>query len=165
MAQYHRDRGIAGSQLSLDPSNPYATAASPSQLVPVIPGHAAGDVKHRYLNRFEDFKTRTLPNLRIKSIINIQRMARGWLARHRKFKHKAQEHIACVQIVDKMTNNIMEDKLIPDLLIQLFRQNELYQDVGLYSAENQSLYATRNSIMDQVLRAMTREVISSAITS
>jgi len=30
-----------------------------------------------------------MPNLRIKQIINIQRFARGWLARHRKFKHKA----------------------------------------------------------------------------
>lgn len=97
--------------------------------------------------------------------MNIQRMARGWLARHRKFKKKALEHMAAVQIVDKMITNIIEDKLIPDLLIQLFRQNELYQDVGLYSAENQSLYQTRNSILDGVLREMAREVVNAAINT
>jgi len=35
-----------------------------------------------------------------------------------------------------MTDNIIEDKLIPELLINLFRNNEMFEDIGLYSAEN-----------------------------
>ena len=92
-------------------------------------------------------------------------MVRGWLARHRKFKKKAQEHIAGVQIVDSMIDNVLETRLIPDLLIQIFRQNELMEDVGLYSAENQWLYQTRSSIMDKVLREMIREVVNASINT
>ena len=66
------------------------------QVMPIIPGNATLDAKHRYLNQFEAFKTTTLPGLRMKTIVNIQRMARGWLARHRKFKKKAIEHMAAV---------------------------------------------------------------------
>lgn len=64
-----------------------------------------------------------------------------------------------------MVERILEDYLIPDLLIQILRKNELFEDVGLYSSENQSLYQTRSSIMDKVLREMIRETVNDAINS
>ena len=39
----------------------------------------------------------------------------------------------------------------------------MFEDVGLYSTENQALYETRSSIMDKVLRNMIREVLNSTI--
>jgi len=50
-------------------------------------------------------------------VVKIQAMARGWIGRNKRFKAKASEHIASVQIVDKMITNVLEDKMIPDLLI------------------------------------------------
>ena len=41
----------------------------------------------------------------------------------------------------------------------------MFEDLGLYSSENQALYETRGSIMDKVLRKMTREVLSYTIDS
>ena len=64
-----------------------------------------------------------------------------------------------------MIERVLEDQLIPDIIIQILRKNDFYEDVGLYSAENQSLYETRNSIMEKVMREMIRETINSAINS
>jgi hypothetical protein len=64
-----------------------------------------------------------------------------------------------------MIERVLEDQLIPDIIIQILRKNDFMEDVGLYSAENQSLYETRNSIMEKVIREMIRETINSAINS
>lgn len=64
-----------------------------------------------------------------------------------------------------MIERVLEDQLIPDIIIQILRKNDFYEDVGLYSAENQSLYETRNSIMEKVIREMIRETINSAINT
>ena len=92
-------------------------------------------------------------------------MARGFIARHRKFKEKAVTHLAAVKVVDGMVDRVIEDKLIPDLLISILRKNEFLEDVGLYSAENQSLYQVRSKIMDKVLRDMIRETVSASINT
>jgi len=105
-----------------------------------VPQNSTPDEAYKYINRFEHFKQNTLPNLRIKQIVKVQAMARGFIARHRKFKEKAVTHLAAVKVVDGMVDRVIEDKLIPDLLISILRKNEFLEDVGLYSAENQSLY-------------------------
>ena len=75
--------------------------------------------------------------------------------------------LAYISIVYSMIDNVLETRLIPDLLIWIFRQNELIEDFGLYSAENQWLYQTRSrsSIMDKVLKEMIREVFNSSINT
>jgi hypothetical protein len=64
-----------------------------------------------------------------------------------------------------MVDRVIEDKLIPDLLISILRKNELFEDVGLYSAENQMLYSARSSIIDKVLRDMIRETVTASINT
>ena len=75
------------------------------------------------MKRFEDFQQRTLPFLKRKDVVKIQAVARGWLARNGKFKHKVTEHIASVQIVDNMITKELEDNLIPEILLQILRKN------------------------------------------
>ena len=53
-------------------------------------------IQQKYNNRFEAFKQETLPRLKIKNIIKIQAVARGYIARHKLFRNKAIEHIAAV---------------------------------------------------------------------
>jgi hypothetical protein len=48
---------------------------------------------------------------------------RGFLARKVKFRRKVAEHIAAVKVVDGMVTSYLEDKLIPNLLIEIFRKN------------------------------------------
>lgn len=43
------------------------------------------------------------------------------------------EHIAIVQIVDRIVNDFIGDKAIPDLVIDILGQNSRYEDVSLYS--------------------------------
>lgn len=120
--KYQRERGIAGSEtLGQD-------------VIAVLPSNHNNT--NKYINRFEQFKQTTLPNLRVKNVVKVQAMARGWIARNKKFKNKANEHIAAVQVVDTMVDRVIEDSLIPDLLIQILRKNEFFEDVGLYSSEN-----------------------------
>lgn len=48
--------------------------------------------------------------------------------------------MASVEIVDKLITDVIGDKLIPDVIIEIIRKNKLYEDVSLYSVENQALY-------------------------
>lgn len=64
-----------------------------------------------------------------------------------------------------MVNDFIGDKAIPDLVIDILGQNKRFEDVSLYSVENQALYETRYSIMDKVMRDMTREVLNSSINT
>jgi len=64
LEKYKKQRGI-GTQPDL------GTIGAGGQMVPLIPGNATLDAKHRYLNQFEAFKTETLPGLRMKTIVNI----------------------------------------------------------------------------------------------
>lgn len=52
------------------------------------------------MDRFEAYKEETLPRLKQRDVVKIQAQARGYLARNGKFKNKAAEHIASVNIVD-----------------------------------------------------------------
>ncbi len=62
-----------------------------------------------------------------------------------------------------MTSNFINDHMLPDILIEILRHNNIYENVGLYSEQNQALYQTRQSIMDKVLKQMTREVMTASI--
>jgi hypothetical protein len=92
-------------------------------------------------------------------------LARGFLARRGRFKNKANEHIAAVRVVNDMVERVIEDELIPDIIIAILKKNSFYDDVGLQSVENQSLYEARNSIVTSVLRVMIREVINDSVNS
>lgn len=74
--------------------------------------------------------------MKIKNIIKIQAVARGYIARHKLFRNKAIEHIASVQIVEKYISNYMEDTMIPQLLVDILKRNEINEDIGLYSSES-----------------------------
>ena len=57
----------------------------------------------------------------------------------------------------------MEDKMIPDILLEILRHNNITEDVGLYSTENQVLYEIRKNIMDKTLKEMTKDVLRETI--
>ncbi len=49
----------------------------------------------------------------------------------------------------------MEDKMIPNILLEILRHNDITEEVSLYSVENQVMYTVRKNIMDKVLKDMT----------
>lgn len=57
----------------------------------------------------------------------------------------------------------MEDKMIPNILLEILRHNEITEEVSLYSTDNQVLYTVRKNVMDKVLTQMTREVLLGTI--
>lgn len=57
----------------------------------------------------------------------------------------------------------MEDKMIPDILLEILRHNDITEEVGLYSVENQVLYTIRKNIMDKVVKDMAKEVLLGTI--
>jgi hypothetical protein len=57
----------------------------------------------------------------------------------------------------------MEDKMIPDILLEILRHNDITEEVSLYSVENQVMYTIRKNIMDKVVKDMTKEVLLGTI--
>ena len=53
--------------------------------------------------------------------------------------------------------------MIPDILLEILRHNNITEDVGLYSTDNKALYEIRKNIMDKVLLEMSREVLRETI--
>jgi hypothetical protein len=58
-------------------------------------------------------------------------LARGYLTRRGRFRNKANEHIAAVHVVNDMVERVIEDELIPDIIIEILKKNSFYDDVGL----------------------------------
>ena len=53
--------------------------------------------------------------------------------------------------------------MIPDILLEILRHNDITEEVGLYSVENQVLYTIRKNIMDKVVKDMAKEVLLGTI--
>jgi len=53
--------------------------------------------------------------------------------------------------------------MIPNILLEILRHNEITEEVSLYSTDNQVLYTVRKNVMDKVLTQMTREVLLGTI--
>jgi hypothetical protein len=116
-------------------------------------------------HRMEAFKNITLPRLQLRQIVKIQAHIRGYLARHKRFKTKVYEHMAAVQIIDGLVTTFLEDKMIPDLLIDILRKNEVYDNVGLHSSKEVAFLQTREDMLNRVLKKMLREQLMTAIDS
>lgn len=70
-----------------------------------------------------------------------------------------------MQIIDNLVTNFLEDKMIPDLLIDILRKNEVYNNVGLHSSKAVAFLQTREEMLNKVLRKMIREQLMAAIDS
>tara|TARA_B110000285_G_C15089376_1_gene598179 strand:- start:912 stop:1112 length:201 start_codon:yes stop_codon:yes gene_type:complete len=57
----------------------------------------------------------------------------------------------------------MEDSMIPNILLEILRHNDITEEVSLYSTDNQVIYTVRKNIMDKVLKDMTKEVLLGTI--
>lgn len=53
--------------------------------------------------------------------------------------------------------------MIPDILLEILRHNDITEEVSLYSVENQVMYTIRKNIMDKVVKDMTKEVLLGTI--
>lgn len=53
--------------------------------------------------------------------------------------------------------------MIPQMIIEILKRNEINEDVGLYSQKNQVFYEVRLGILEKVMRQMTRECVNSTI--
>lgn len=101
----------------------------------------------------------------MRAIVRVQAHFRGWLARHRRFKAKVHEHIAAVQIVDKLVSNQIESKLLPDILIGILKRNEYSEVVGLYSTQQKSVMDAADTLLDRALRKMMRQTLNEAVST
>jgi hypothetical protein len=63
---------------------------------------------------------------------------------------------------DKMIDNYIEDKFLPDLILEIITKNRVYENLDLYSVENRLLYSLRASILENVIRNEVRDTMRKA---
>lgn len=94
-----------------------------------------------------EFKSFTLPKLRLKRLIKLQAMMRGYHSRkylipRRKVAFKLMENY-----VDRFVRNYIEDKIVPDIVLEILAYNKYNEDVHLYSTE----YRAHLEVMDRIV--------------
>jgi hypothetical protein len=51
--------------------------------------------------------------------------------------------MGAIKCTDKMIGTYIEDKFLPDLILEIITKNRVYENVDLYSEENRIIYAVR----------------------
>ena len=70
--------------------------------------------------------------------------------------------MGAIKATDKMIDNYIEDKFLPDLILEIITKNRVYENLDLYSVENRLLYSLRASILENVIRNEVRDSMRKA---
>lgn len=60
--------------------------------------------------------------------------------------------MGAIKCVDRLVDAYIEDKFIPDIVLEIITKNRVYENVDLYSDENKVLYMVRQGIVERVVR-------------
>ena len=86
-------------------------------------------------------------------------MFRGALVRRKRWPEIVKWHMGAITCTDKIIANYIEDKFIPDLVLEILTKNRVHENLDLYSTENKLLFALRQTIFDQVLKNEVKNVM------
>lgn len=84
-----------------------------------------------------------MPKLQLKKIVKIQALIRGGIVRRKRWPEIVKWHMGAIKCVDRMVDNYIEDKFLPDLVLEILTKNRVYENLDLYSVENKVVYALR----------------------
>ena len=70
--------------------------------------------------------------------------------------------MGAIRCTDKLIDNFIEDKFIPDLVLEILTKNRVHENLDLYSTENKLLFALRQTIFDAVIKNEVRHVMRAA---
>jgi hypothetical protein len=73
----------------------------------------------------------------------MQALIRGGLVRRKRWPQLVKWHMGAVKCVDRMISNYIEDRFLPDLVLEILTRNRVYENVELYSREHRVVYAIR----------------------
>ncbi|KAL4449571.1 hypothetical protein ABPG74_007394 [Tetrahymena malaccensis] len=99
-----------------------------------------------------EFKAYTLPKLRLKRLIKLQALMKGYHVRKYVIPRKKAMINIMKNYVDKLIKNYVEDKIVPDIVLEVLAYNKYNEDVHLYSTE----YRTYLEIMDRIVQRVVR---------
>jgi len=86
----------------------------------------------------------------------MQALFRGALVRKKRWPEIVKWHMGAIKTTDKMIDNYIEDKFLPDLILEIITKNRVYENVDLYSVENRVIYAIRASMVEDLVRKEVR---------
>jgi len=92
----------------------------------------------------------------------MQALFRGALVRKKRWPEIVKWHMGAIKTTDKMIDNYIEDKFLPDLILEIITKNRVYENLDLYSVENRLLYSLRASILENVIRNEVRDTMRKA---
>ena len=84
-----------------------------------------------------------MPKLQLKKIVKIQALIRGGIVRRKRWPEIVKWHMGAIKCGDRMVDNYIEDKFLPDLVLEILTKNRVYENLDLYSVENKVVYALR----------------------
>ncbi|KAL4495566.1 hypothetical protein ABPG72_020307 [Tetrahymena utriculariae] len=99
-----------------------------------------------------EFKAYTLPKLRLKRLIKLQALMKGYHVRKYVIPRKKANINIMKNYIDKLIKNYVEDKIVPDIVLEVLAYNKYNEDVHLYSTE----YRTYLEIMDRIVQRVVR---------
>ncbi|KRX06700.1 hypothetical protein PPERSA_09102 [Pseudocohnilembus persalinus] len=101
-----------------------------------------------------EFKAYSLPKMRLKGLVKIQAAMRGYYVRKFILPKKKTDNRIMENYVDRLMKHYIEDKMIPDLVLEILTYNKYNEDVSLYSTE----YRSHLEIMDKILNKVVKDI-------
>ena len=70
--------------------------------------------------------------------------------------------MGAIKCTDKLVDNYIEDRFIPDLVLEILTMNLVHEILDLYCSENKLLFALRQTIFDAVIKNEVKNVMRTA---
>ena len=106
-----------------------------------------------------EFQAFTLPKLRMKRLVKIQAIMKGYYTRKFRIPKLRIQRIINLKISDDLINTFIEDKFIPDIVLEVVTSNKYNEDLQLYSEEHRVHLRYISDIFDRTIRKMCQQVV------
>lgn len=113
------------------------------------------------------FNYSTLTPDKLKKLVKIQAVARGWLARKKIVPRKRVTNYACYRVMESLIDQYVEDKLLIDIILEIISKFSASPDFMLNTPNERiaGLIAQsfENSLVHRICEQVAKEVINSTV--
>jgi len=106
-----------------------------------------------------EFKAHTLPKLRLRRLVKMQAVMRGWYTRKFLIPRRRKMERLYRELTEKKINEFLEDRIIPDIVLEIVTMNKYNKDYTLYSHELRNYLEITDEVMNKFVRTACREIV------
>lgn len=111
-----------------------------------------------------DFKSQSLPRIRLRRLVRLQALMRGFIVRKFKIPQMRLKNALIEDYAARKIEEFLQDSMIPDLVLEVITYNKYNQDYSLYSPEMRASVEYVDNIIRRTVMKLASEAVNETIT-